>query len=887
MVTGTGLGDLKTAEWQELQLIADRFEKAWQKIGAQGEPPDLAKFLPPPQDPMRKLVLQELVKTDLEARWRRDLSTGLEFYVQRFPELGSAKQLPAALLFEEYRIRHEYGDKPPVTAYQRRFPDQFQVFQRLIQDQPLPTNIVTITAPPLASPTGKMPTGKIPVVSASIGTAPPSVNKSLNLGGGYNLLDRLGSGSFGEVWRAEAPGGIICAVKVLSRPVDHETAQRELESLEIIKNLRHPYLLQTQSFSISEDRLYIVMELADGSMRSRLKECRKEGHTGIPLPELIAYFHESAEALDFLHVKGVQHRDIKPDNILLLERHAKVADFGLARLQGERSMVTATSSGTPAYMGPEVWSGRFHEHSDQYALAFTYAELRLDRRVFGSVSLPEMMNDHLNSTPDLEPMPEAEKEVVMRAMSKDPTLRFPSCKEFAQALDMATLKERGHSLPGLAGAGVHEAPTANFSQGATDPWSTMGGPLPATLQQGQSTAARTVPWKPPVVSRWPLWAGIGVTLVALISMGIYSAKHPKGGGAEASSFFLTPPSSEVLVAQGESEVFSIPVNRKNFKDSIKLTFPNKPEYINILQEDAGDGDELRIKVTADAMAKPGNCSITVCPEGDDGSKEKTVNLSVIYLPEGFRPKDPNNVKADSSGKKYYSHINHQIDPNRPVDFVCIRKDGGDLAAGSTDPETYYIMVDKVSVELFHDFVEKSGYKGEWKPSDSNKSRLPVMNVTALEACQFAKKMFGDKCNLPKKIQWDKATGYYLKEGNLQGPFKGRWDKEHPLANHLSIVFSPDRDKPLKGPREIGTGQDDISPFGCRDMAGNGREWLRDVLGQKDSFLPDIVEGGKVLIRGKSFEDPEPFLFAEDIQTPGAGGGKERISDVGFRVVIEP
>src|SRR5712692_2151686 len=470
MAASSGLGDLKTSEWQELQQIADRFEKAWKKVGDQGEPPDLVRFLPPPEDPLRKQVLQELIKTDLEARWRRNQSTGIEFYLQRFPELGKAKELPASLLYEEYRIRQSYGDKPPVTAYQRRFPDQFNEFQRLVNDEPMATNIMTITAPP--PPPAPSP-AKPP--SGGLSTATGSVARTLGIAGEYNLLERIGSGSFGEVWRALAPGGIPCAVKILTRPVDHETAQRELESLELIKSIRHTFLLQTQRFDISEERLYIIMELADGSLRGRLKECRKEGHNGIPLEELIPYFHESAEALDFLHSKKIQHRDVKPDNILLLERHVKVADFGLARLQGERSMVTATSSGTPAYMGPEVWSGKFHEHSDQYALAFTYAELRLDRRVFSSVSLPEMMTDHLTSTPDLEPMPEAEKEVILRAMSKDPTKRFPSCKEFVQALDLATLKERRGSMPVPEGTALSDAPTADYSQTGTDPWSTMAG----------------------------------------------------------------------------------------------------------------------------------------------------------------------------------------------------------------------------------------------------------------------------------------------------------------------------------------------------------------------------------------------------------------------------
>src|SRR5207244_5208910 len=91
-----------------------------------------------------------------------------------------------------------------------------------------------ITAPPPPPPPSPV---KPP--SGSANTATGSVARTLGIAGEYNLLERIGSGSFGEVWRALAPGGIPCAVKILTRPVDHETAQRELESLELIKSIRH------------------------------------------------------------------------------------------------------------------------------------------------------------------------------------------------------------------------------------------------------------------------------------------------------------------------------------------------------------------------------------------------------------------------------------------------------------------------------------------------------------------------------------------------------------------------------------------------------------------------------------------------------------------------
>ncbi len=578
--------ELLKAQGQRLQQLASEFQKAWKAAKTIADAPVLDTLLPPPEDSLREDALHELIKTDLSMRWQRGERICVEEYVDKFPELGNTPKLLARLLFAEYSIRHEHGDKPHESVYKVRFPERFAEVLRLIEDQ----KYKTVVAP--ASPVPS------PAVASSSG-APIGQDGVLHVGSGYRLVKRIGSGSFGEVWRAIAPGGIPVAIKIIFRPIDHEFAQRELQSLELIKSLSHPYLVQTQAYWPLEDRLVIVMELADGSLSSRMKECQQAGDSGIPAAELLGYFHESAEALDYLHGEHVQHRDIKPDNILLLRRHAKVADFGLARLQESLRPVNATACGTPAYMAPEVWKGKISQNSDQYSLAMTYIELRLGRPPFPVMDMVTMMEDHLRNQPDLAPLDEAEQQVILKAVNKDAEQRYPSCREFAEALARSVLGET-----------------------ATGERATLASPL------------RT--W----TSRC-LWMLMACGLGLLIAFAIYRWNL-------ASLTIESPP--PVVVVTGRTAALTMHLQRHNFKEPVNLSFKGLPSGIKIADTTVpGDEEAVELEVVAKPDARPGVTQVGVQADSGERQIEAWFELTVLFLPPGAENVGTN-IVPDSNGR---------------------------------------------------------------------------------------------------------------------------------------------------------------------------------------------------------------------------------------------
>src|SRR5690348_1496921 len=274
--------------------------------------------------------------------------------------------------------------------------------------------------------------------------------------GRYQVLAELGRGAMGLVYKGRDPQierlVAIKTISLLNQGSDEELEYRKRFFLEAraAGRLSHPGIVTI--FDVGEDAAtrtpFIVMEYVAGKS---LNSILNDSHGKLPLKTGLQLCQDLAEALDYAHAQGVVHRDIKPANILVTEDgHAKIADFGIAKLNLAHLTVPGPVLGTPAYMAPEQLDGEHGDgRSDLLSLGVILYSMITGFRPFQGNSATTVCFKVANRDPvpatalDSELPPELDA-VISRAMAKDPAQRYQRGMEFAQ--DVRNLREQRSSI---------------------------------------------------------------------------------------------------------------------------------------------------------------------------------------------------------------------------------------------------------------------------------------------------------------------------------------------------------------------------------------------------------------------------------------------------------
>lgn len=369
--------------------------------------------------------------------------------------------------------------------------------------------------------------------------------------GDYQIIDELGSGGMGRVWRVRnVLTDRIEAMKVLLPDLAgrQELAARFLREIKLMASLNHPNIAALRTAFTADNQLYMVMEYVEGTT---LADKLEKGP--IPVNDAVNYISQVLSAVSYAHQQHIIHRDIKPANMMLTPQGViKLMDFGIARAGEERSLtMTGTTMGSLSYMSPEQVKGEATDaRSDLYSVGVSLYEFVTGQRPFTASSDYSIMAAHVKEAPkppvELHPgLPAALNEIILMAIAKDPVQRFQTADAFRNALSSVPVMAAAMTPAALEATTVDSmqplpnlpvAPTATPARPTSAPVAAAKTPTPAP-----APSSTPVPMPPPSPGSGHrgLYMTLGalIVLAVLVAAGIYvpriSNTHAKGPDASA------------------------------------------------------------------------------------------------------------------------------------------------------------------------------------------------------------------------------------------------------------------------------------------------------------------------------------------------------------------
>jgi hypothetical protein len=367
--------------------------------------------------------------------------------------------------------------------------------------------------------------------------------------GGNRLLGVLGAGGMGQVYLALSPGGRHLAVKVIRDDFEGPTAlarfRREVATVQAVHS---PYTAALVGAGLDAPPYWLATEYVPGPT---LAQAVAE-HGPLPASTVRRLLGALAEALADIHAKGVQHRDLKPQNMILSVDGPKLIDFGIARGEDQTAITrTGTMAGTPGYLAPEVITRQEPSPAaDVFALAGTIAYAATGRAPFGGGDAHAVNYRSIHQDMDLAGVDEGLAEVLRRCAAKDPAER-PRAAEIAEPAAGPMAADPGYQrllaltapvpnsveeamASGLIPPGFGTGPAHGEGSGLILPGSGAGPARAGTVFPGPGTDSALGPGEARRTRSWAMLgaaaAVVAVALAVAVTVRFAGASHQGGGG---------------------------------------------------------------------------------------------------------------------------------------------------------------------------------------------------------------------------------------------------------------------------------------------------------------------------------------------------------------------